>query len=135
MCSFCREQGKLRQKARKESGKCNSCGNIKDNNKKRCEDCLEKRRLKYKEDKKKIIDKYGGKCACCGEPETDFLNIDHVNNDGNEHRKELGWRSTGVYFYRWLKKNNYPTGFQVLCFNCNYSKHIGRGVCAHKRKI
>jgi hypothetical protein len=29
---------------------------------------------------------------------------------------------TGLQFYCWLRQNNYPKGFQVLCFNCNLGK-------------
>lgn len=66
------------------------------------------------------------KCACCGENNQFFLTIDHVNNDGNLHRKEI---SSGA-LYSWLKSHNYPTGFQVLCYNCNMVKgHYG--ICIH----
>ena len=40
----------------------------------------------------------------------------------------------GTKFYRWLKRNNFPEGFQVLCFNCNCGKEINKGVCPHKSK-
>lgn len=33
--------------------------------------------------------------------------------------------------YRWLMKNKYPSGFQVLCWNCNMGKQINGGVCPH----
>lgn len=36
---------------------------------------------------------------------------------GSKHRKEIGVAST----YSWLKKNKYPEGFRVLCWNCNSS--------------
>ena len=39
----------------------------------------------------------------------------------------------GRELYRDLKKAGYPAGYQVLCFNCNSSKHFGGGVCAHVR--
>ena len=70
------------------------------------------------------------KCACCGENIIEFLTIDHVNNDGAEHRKKFkiwsGWKT-----YDWLIKNNFPEGFQVLCMNCNFAKaHFGH--CPHK---
>jgi hypothetical protein len=78
--------------------------------------------------KKEVIDHYGGKCKCtpCSVEELDFLTIDHINNDGAKHRKEIGSN-----LYRWLKKNNYPEGFQVLCCNCNYSKYLNGGACIH----
>ncbi len=74
-----------------------------------------------------VVEKYGGKCACCGEKELVFLAIDHIKNDGAAHRREIG----NGQIHRWLKRNNFPAGFQVLCFNCNAAKHI-LGRCPHK---
>ncbi len=34
-----------------------------------------------------VINSYGGSCVCCGETELVFLSIDHINNDGDKHRK------------------------------------------------
>lgn len=67
-----------------------------------------------------VIDAYGGKCHYCQNNELIFLTIDHINNDGNQHRKTI----RGSRIYQWLYHNNYPTGFQVLCWNCNSAKHI-----------
>jgi hypothetical protein len=69
-------------------------------------------------------------CACCGDSHLQFLTIDHINNDGKEHRKQIG--GVGMT-YLWLRKNNYPAGFQVLCYNCNNGKRVNRGVCPHCR--
>ena len=70
------------------------------------------------------------KCACCGETEIKFLAIDHINNNGKKDRIKNGWGNT---FYRYLRKNNYPKGFQVLCHNCNIAKYM-YGCCPHKNK-
>lgn len=84
------------------------------------------------------IQAYGGlepKCACpgCTETNTKFLTIDHTNADGAAHRKKLG-NIGGNQFYRWLKNNNYPDGYQVLCYNCNVSR--GTGKCpVHEQPI
>lgn len=78
-----------------------------------------------------IFAAYGGfLCKCCSETEPTMLTIDHVNDDGSEHRREVG--STNIY--SWLVKNGFPEGFQVLCYNCNLSKHRNGGVCAHQTK-
>lgn len=75
---------------------------------------------------------YGGyKCVCCGEEVKTFLTLDHINNDGNKHRKEIGIRG-GIGIYTWLRRNNFPEGFQVLCFNCNHGKQLNGGICPHK---
>jgi hypothetical protein len=31
-----------------------------------------------------------------------------------------------------MKQQGYPAGLQVLCYNCNISKHRNGGVCEHK---
>lgn len=86
--------------------------------------------------KAKVMAAYGGKCNCppCGETIVDFLCIDHLNNDGAKQRKILGLPS-GRAFYRWLVNNNYPPGFQVLCCNCNLSKHTNKGKCVHETML
>jgi len=60
------------------------------------------------------------KCNICGFADIDCLAIDHINNDGAQHRKI---NRTGYKIYCWLKKTNYPKDFQVLCCNCNWKKH------------
>lgn len=72
----------------------------------------------YRKLKKTVIKAYGGKCMKCGEGHWEFLQIDHINGGGNEHR-----RSILKSFYVWLKQNDYPKGFQVLCANCNWNKY------------
>jgi hypothetical protein len=68
-------------------------------------------------------------CKCCKEEMLEFLTIDHINNNGSQHRKQIGIAS----MYPWLIKNEFPPGFQVLCMNCNWGKRI-KGECPHKLK-
>lgn len=82
--------------------------------------------------KLEVLIHYGGnppKCACCGEDHIIFLSIDHIHNDGAEQRKKIGIKG-GNMFYRWLKQNHFPEGYQVLCFNCNWAK--SHGGCPHQ---
>ena len=73
-------------------------------------------------------------CACCKEKELGFLCIDHINGDGAKHRREI--KKGGVGMWRWLRENGYPSGFQVLCFNCNFYKgHYTNKVCPHKIRL
>jgi hypothetical protein len=86
--------------------------------------------------KNAVFAAYGGYiCACCGETEKAFLTLDHINNDGNEHRKKVAGRTSGagVWTYMWAIKNGFPPVFQVLCMNCNWGKRK-TGVCPHKSR-
>lgn len=74
------------------------------------------------------------RCACCGESERDFLAIDHIEGHGNEHRRKIFGRHQGGWeLYVWLIRQRFPSGFQVLCFNCNMSK-AKHGRCVHLAK-
>ena len=59
-------------------------------------------------------------CQKCGETDIRCLSIDHLNGGGTKHRKTLGRSSDSLY--RWLRKNNYPKEYQVLCMNCQFIK-------------
>ena len=84
--------------------------------------------------KLKVIGHYSNgtfACACCGERGFDFLTIDHINGGGQKQLDELGVH--GSVFYYWLVKHDFPSGYAVLCLNCNTSK-FRSGVCAHQLK-
>jgi len=67
------------------------------------------------------IQAYGGKCKC-GIEQIEFLTIDHISDNGAEEKQE---RKT-VNIHIWLKRRNYPPGYQVLCGSCNLKKEIER---------
>jgi hypothetical protein len=90
-----------------------------------------KRARVYKIRRNNIIQRYGGKCVCCGETNVKFLTLDHVNNDGYKLRKLLG---TGKVQLGWIEHNNYPDTIQVLCYNCNCGRSQNCGVCPHKEE-
>lgn len=79
-----------------------------------------------------LLQKYSGQnpyCACCNENKVEFLSIDHIDGGGRQHKIKL--KKSGTSFYNWLRKNNFPKGFRVLCHNCNQS--LGTlGYCPHK---
>jgi len=64
-----------------------------------------------------VMEAYGKICQCCGEANLAFLTIDHINNDGAKHRRTL--RAGGGSLCSWLIKHSFPSGYQVLCYNCN----------------
>jgi hypothetical protein len=75
--------------------------------------------------KLEVMQHYGGPhCSCCGEDDIDMLCFDHINGGGNAHRRTEGI-VPGFSLYSWLFMNDYPPGFQVLCFNCNQAKGTG----------
>jgi hypothetical protein len=78
-----------------------------------------------------VLYHYGTKCACCGVDHFEFLVIDHIDGGGKKQRREQGL--SGSYaLYRWLRRNNYPPGYRVLCHNCNFSLGI-YGYCPHDK--
>ena len=74
---------------------------------------------------------YGNKCACCGESNMGFLTLDHVNRDGSEQRRSLGYHSN-LQTYRLAIELGFPDEYQLLCFNCNCGRERFDGVCPHK---
>ena len=64
------------------------------------------------------------KCSKCGKNDIEILCLNHINNDGNIHRKSLskGKNIGGFNLYRWIIKNNSPPMFDVLHLNCNILK-------------
>lgn len=94
-----------------------------------CRACGRARRQRVKLD---VIRAYGGACACCGVTELVFLAIDHLDGDGARHRRSIGRQYATSSWYRWLQKQNYPSGYQVLCHNCNFAKHWGG--CPHQNQ-
>lgn len=58
-------------------------------------------------------------CANCGESHLGFLEIDHINGGGKQHRREINGN-----LFKWLKDNNYPEGYQVLCSDCNHRRVV-----------
>jgi hypothetical protein len=97
-----------------------------------------KRRIKYRpktnaadrirraEEKKDVFRFYSQnkmQCKLCKEKIFEFLTVDHVVG-----RKKMGHGKVmkGPRLYGWLKKNNFPEGFQILCFNCNIIKELER---------
>ncbi len=133
-CVSCRNKiakgtQKLRD-GRRELRLCVSCGlNHACENKVNCETCAAEARNYHRKNKSQCFDYYGRVCTCC-EIEFDerFLTLDHINNDGNQHRSKHG--KSG--FYKWVINNNFPNNLQTHCWNCNLAKSVNGGVCPHQ---
>ena len=79
----------------------------------------------------KIIAHYSNgtmSCTRCGFNDIRALSIDHINGSGRKQRETL---SNSRSFYNWLKTNNYPSGFQTLCMNCQFIKKKDNFECRH----
>ena len=61
-------------------------------------------------------------CVQCGETDISCLSIDHIDGNGRKHRRLIGIRG-GFHFYKWLKSNNLPPGYQTLCMNCQFKRN------------
>ncbi len=79
---------------------------------------------RYKNYKLSILKHYSKKviCAKCKCSTLRLLCLDHIDGGGTKHVHSI--KGT---LYHWIKENNYPLGFQVLCFNCNHIKHVETG--------
>jgi hypothetical protein len=131
-CSKCLKKrahfAQIRKKKFKKLGICVDCSNKVKKHHIRCEKCLQIVRdsgKKYDLKKKKeCLIKYSkGKCCCkyCGIKDLRVLTIDHINNNGASHRKKIKDK-----IYEFLIKRKFPTGYQVLCINCQWIKEHAR---------
>jgi hypothetical protein len=80
--------------------------------------------------KMETLKRYGGCCQHCGFDDFRALQLDHINDNGAEERRNLpggGWQ-----FYHFLKKNGFPEGYQTLCANCNTIKEWERRQKVHQ---
>lgn len=110
----------------KANGLCHSCGKEpRIENQVACIRCseLNKEReyQKYKALRLEVIVAYGEACRCCGLSVHKYLQLDHIENDGAEHRKEISGEQRGG-MYAWAKRNKFPDRLQLLCANCHQAK-------------
>jgi hypothetical protein len=76
----------------------------------------EEKRIKRKILRLEVLKAYSENMECenCRESYMEFLAVDHINGKGRSHTASVG------NLYAWLKRNNFPEGFRVLCHNCNF---------------
>lgn len=124
---------------------CKDCGELKPIvGKGRCADCWNKYRLRRNTSKQKsrkeererlrglVVQKLSGKCACCGETETLFLEIDHIGGGGSGHRKSVS--SVEELYGSMLSDCDFAEKYRLLCGNChNAITRVGK--CPHIDKL
>lgn len=85
--------------------------------------------------KKLVFEYYSNghpKCECCGIEYEEFLCLDHINGNGNTHRRRYTNGKGGYSTYNWIIKNSFPSGFRLLCFRCNF-KSWAYDECHHEK--
>jgi uncharacterized OB-fold protein len=142
LCQRCLDRVKEVYRERQAQGLCAQCGNtavVHGNSRFLCESCCVLSRARYRKRhaaaRRQILDAYGNKCACCGDPREWGLQLDHVNNDGNVHRRLLaGVNKSSVTYrvYSQVIREGFPKDkYQLLCSQCNTGKARNNGVCPH----
>jgi hypothetical protein len=71
----------------------------------------------YRKWRDQVFDVLGRVCVRCGFNDTRALQFDHINGGGSHEARTLGSRTR--FFKRILAD---PSGYQVLCANCNWIK-------------
>jgi len=128
-------------KRQNAEGLCRRCNNPKMEGVVHCFDCNQRCRSWNEAYRDRtvaaVLNQYGIACNCCGEDRWPFLCIDHMNNDGSQHRKTMPLHGD---IYRWLymrfnRTGIWPSGFQTLCYNCNSGRYRNGGVCPHQQDL
>ena len=73
--------------------------------------------------RKEVLSFLGNKCVKCGIDDFRVLQIDHINGNGYQERKQFGQSggASTVRYYRHIMEVN-GEGYQLLCANCNWIK-------------
>lgn len=74
------------------------------------------KQILYTKRRKCVIDRYGGRCECCGENRYEFLAIDHRFGGGGEERKSI---TTTQLVHRLYGAAVISENYRILCHNCN----------------
>jgi hypothetical protein len=143
LCSHCKQQVSIEQFAKRQTAYCgyNSTCKIcvqaqrttywKANPEERIK-YLARHRSYHHRERLEVLQYYSHStvpyCACCGESQYEFLSIDHIHGGGYQHMKTIKSNLD-----RWLKRQGFPKGYRVLCYNCNFVRgHYG--YCPHEKK-
>ena len=138
ICQECRKkEAKTKRQKYIDKGLCKNCGAhpIRSETTTTCQKCFDRAKANKKKRQSKnwemILDHYGPKCNCCGETTTEFLTLDHINNDGAVHKRSLNTKDSHA-IKKWVVQNHFPDNFQILCYNCNCVRNT-LGYCPHEK--
>ena len=94
-----------------------------------------RRKELYRELRRVILLELGGACYCCGLADLRFLTVDHINNDGKDHRKlSNGTTKNGYFLLLEIQKEGVPKDrYQAACYNCNCARNLTPSkTCPHQ---
>lgn len=131
-CSHCATRGRRREQARRDVGLCRCGKHPATPGMATCEPCREYKAERSRQVRAAAIEGYGGRCVCCGEDDPNTLELDHVNGDGGQHRREVGGAGDGTY--KWAIANGFPDRLQLLCGSCHRVK-TRTGDCSYRRGL
>ena len=111
--------------------------------KKGVKDRRNRKQLVFSHYSKKLSNSDIPRCNCCGYTGIEFLTVDHIIPKREMEKKvrsvvrsisenvsltpkeiAMGYKSTrkADSLNQWLITNDFPKGFQILCWNCNFAK-------------
>lgn len=131
-CEHCKQRGVESRARRAAAGLCICGKHPVVEGKRTCQACSDYKAALGREIRERAFQGYGGRCVCCGEDDINTLELDHVNNDGSSHRKELG--GAGASTYAWAIDNGFPDRLQLLCGSCHRAK-TRLGDCSYRQSI
>ncbi len=76
--------------------------------------------LKRRALRQEMFEMMGNKCVCCGEKNSIYFQVDHIENDADYK----GVNRPSIQLQDYLKE---PDRYQLLCANCNYAKRMNKG--------
>src|SRR6267142_3126504 len=90
----------------------------------------------YDKVRQEMYDALGDFCSCCKETEKVFLSLQHIKNNGAEHRRRVGGRQESTYSALLdARRQGFPKEeYTVYCMNCQRGA-LQPGGCPHKRAV
>lgn len=131
-CRRCLNAERARHATLIRDGLCVSCMKPARQGKQDCKACAKRAHARYQKIRLEVLSHYCGgtpycQCRSCRTTFIGFLQMDHRFGGGSKHLNARGVKVKGLQLLQWLKQNEYPEGFLVLCANCNGMGGKGTG--------